>query len=241
MAPFLRIKLVGTSSFVKAYTLPEDDVFDVGNRACKEYKSWEVDAAQISLYLVAEGGDEEPSDDAINAVLSKDGHLGTGWLLTQRNIKPGAWLVALKKSKGGATHPFSFPPLSCCTSVQSISNPQCPNTGFDRAEGRESRGLDLFPEPRYYLLPPTFLRHVVRSLETARSWLTVAVLHVGGSLCSSGQRVESSGVHDSRGSGVQYPTGSPRGRALDKCTPLPPCPLTFGVGYVEGGGFPKDD
>jgi hypothetical protein len=233
MASFVRIKLVGGGGFVKVDTCAGDDTTDVALRACREYKSWGVDAAQVSLYLVAEGGEEEPSDDAITAVLSKDGHLGAGWPLTRRNIKPGAWLVALKIVKDGASHPSPFP------------NPQYPNTSthgaFDRAEGRESHRLDLFSEPRYSLLPPIFLRLVARSLESACSWITVAVLLAGSSLCSPGQRVESSGVHDTRGSGVHFPTDAPRGRADDKCAPLPPRPLTFGMGYVEGGGFPKDE
>ena len=66
------------------------------------FQHWGVNAGQISLYLVAKGGKDEPAEEAISAVLSSGGRLGVGWSLEDAGISSGAWLVARKTADGGA-------------------------------------------------------------------------------------------------------------------------------------------
>ena len=49
-----------------------DDISDLAKRACSEFPSWKADSAQLSLYLVAAGGKDEPSEEAISAMRTKD-------------------------------------------------------------------------------------------------------------------------------------------------------------------------
>ena len=102
MAFFVRIALAGAGSFAKMEIRAGDDISDLAKRACTEFPSWKADSAQLSLYLVAGGGDEEPADEAISAVLSSGGRLGVGWSLTRAGISSGAWLVVRKIVDGGA-------------------------------------------------------------------------------------------------------------------------------------------
>ena len=103
MASFVRIALAGAGSFAKMEIRAGDDISDLAKRACTEFPSWKADSAQLSLYLVAAGGDEEPADEAISAVLSSGGRLGVGWSLSRAEISSGAWLVARKIVDGGAS------------------------------------------------------------------------------------------------------------------------------------------
>ena len=75
-----------------------DDVSDLVKRACAEFPHWGT-ADRLSLYLVAAGGDEEPTQEAVSAVLSSGGRLGVGWSLERAGIPSGAWLVARKYTK----------------------------------------------------------------------------------------------------------------------------------------------
>ena len=102
MASFVRIVLAGAGSFAKMEIRAGDDISDLAERACVKFSHWGVNAGQISLYLVAAGGDEEPAEKAISAVLSSGGRLGVGWSLTRAGISSGAWLVARKIVDGGA-------------------------------------------------------------------------------------------------------------------------------------------
>ena len=103
MASFVRIALAGAGFFAKMEIRAGDDISDLAKRACAEFSHWGVNAGQISLYLVAAGGDEEPADEAISAVLSSGGRLGVGWSLSRAEISSGAWLVARKIVDGGAS------------------------------------------------------------------------------------------------------------------------------------------
>lgn len=93
---FIRIKLAGASSFGEVSIKEDDTVARLAQRACGAFRSWKVDgldATQLSLYLVAEGGDIEPSEAATIAVLSGS-RLGAGKSLESERIFSGAWLVA---------------------------------------------------------------------------------------------------------------------------------------------------
>ena len=103
MVSFVRIALAGASSFAKMEIRAGDDIADLAKRACTEFPSWKADAAQLSLYLVAAGGDEEPAEEEISAVLSSGGRLGVGWSLSRAGITSGAWLVARKIVDSGAS------------------------------------------------------------------------------------------------------------------------------------------
>jgi hypothetical protein len=78
-----------------------------------------TNAGQIALYLVAAGGDEEPAEEAISAMLSSGGRLGVGWSLTRAGVSSGAWLVARKIAGAGTFLPPAPPPprasRSTCT------------------------------------------------------------------------------------------------------------------------------
>lgn len=92
MAPsFVRIKLATGGSFAKLETRPGDDVSDLADRACAKFSHWGASPGMLHLYLVAEGGDEEPPDAAAQ---SGGTRLGAGWSLTRAGVASGAWLVA---------------------------------------------------------------------------------------------------------------------------------------------------
>ena len=91
MAPFIRIRLAGVGSYGEVGLQPDDTIARVADRACAKFPSWKADAAQLSLYLVAEGGDDMPHPSAEAAA----SYLGeTGWSLQRAGISSGAWLVA---------------------------------------------------------------------------------------------------------------------------------------------------
>ena len=60
MASFIRIKLDGAGAFGEVSILEDDTIARVAGRACAEFPSWRADATQLSLYLVAEGGEDRP-------------------------------------------------------------------------------------------------------------------------------------------------------------------------------------
>ena len=101
MTSFVRIALAGAGSFAEVNIVEGDTISRLAERACVKFSHWGVNAGQISLYLVAAGGDEEPADEAISAVLSSGGRLGVGWSLSRAEISSGAWLVARKIVDGG--------------------------------------------------------------------------------------------------------------------------------------------
>ena len=100
MTSIVRIALVGVGSFAEVNIVEGDTISRLAKRACTEFPHWGT-ADKLSLYLVAAGGDEEPADEAISAVLSSGGRLGVGWSLSRAEISSGAWLVARKIVDGG--------------------------------------------------------------------------------------------------------------------------------------------
>ena len=104
MSSFVRIALYGAGSFVEVSIVEGDTISRLAKRACTEFPHWGT-ADLLSLYLVAAGGDEEPTEEAIDAVLSSGGRLGVGWSLSRAEVSSGAWLVARKIVDGGASCP----------------------------------------------------------------------------------------------------------------------------------------
>jgi hypothetical protein len=102
MTSFVRIALAGAGLFTKIEIRADDDISDLAKRACAEFPHWGT-ADLLSLYLAAAGGGEEPSEEAISAVLSSGGRLGVGWSLTRAGVSTGAWLVARMIAKGAGT------------------------------------------------------------------------------------------------------------------------------------------
>jgi len=100
MTSFVRIALAGAGTFAEVNIVEGDTISRLAKRACAEFPSWGVNAAQISLYLVAAGGKDEPTEEAISAVLSSGGRLGVGWSLEDAGISSGTWLVARKIADG---------------------------------------------------------------------------------------------------------------------------------------------
>ena len=100
MASFVRIALAGAGSFSKMEIRAGDDISDLVKRACTEFPSWKADSAQLSLYLVAAGGDDMPTPSAVDSARHLD---QIGWSLTRAGISSGAWLVARKVVDGGAS------------------------------------------------------------------------------------------------------------------------------------------
>ena len=109
MTSFVRIKLSGVGSFAKLETCEGDDISDLISRACARFPSWKADSTQLSLYLVAAGGSEEPTEEYMNSILRGDGRLGVGKSLTSVGIVSGAWLMAAVAPAASAT---SIPALS---------------------------------------------------------------------------------------------------------------------------------
>ena len=99
MASFVRIALAGAGSFAKMEIRAGDDISDLAKRACTEFPSWKSDSAQLSLYLVAAGGDDMPTPSAVDSARHLD---QIGWSLTRAGISSGAWLVVRKIVDGGA-------------------------------------------------------------------------------------------------------------------------------------------
>ena len=66
--PFIFIKLATAKEdvFARVTLTCSDLITDVAERACKQYTHWRLNAAQLSLYLVAAGGDEEPTEEAVS-------------------------------------------------------------------------------------------------------------------------------------------------------------------------------
>ena len=112
MTSFVRIALAGAGSFAEVNIVEGDTISRLAKRVCAEFPHWGT-ADKLSLYLVAAGGDEEPVEEAISAVLSSGGRLGVGWPLSRAGISSGAWLVARKIADGGALGAFPFQRVLC--------------------------------------------------------------------------------------------------------------------------------
>ena len=99
MASFVRIALAGAGFFAKVNIVEDDTISRLAERACAKFPSWKADSAQLSLYLVAAGGDDMPPPSAVDSARHLD---QIGWSLTRAEISSGAWLVARKIADGGA-------------------------------------------------------------------------------------------------------------------------------------------
>ena len=141
MASFVRIALAGAGSFAKMEIRAGDDISDLAERACAKFSHWGVNAGQISLYLVAAGGDDLPTPSAVDSAR----HLEQiGWSLSRAGISSGAWLVARKIVDGGATFSCAAVILRVGNSLFSASSGM-ENVGVSSSRGaapRESRVLD---------------------------------------------------------------------------------------------------
>lgn len=137
--PFVRIKLSGVGSFAKMEIRADDDVSDLTKRACTEFSHF-PNAGQGSLYLVAAGGDEEPTETDINSILSGGGRLGVGKSLTRVGIVSGAWLVFVR---------VSDPPLAPTLASSSFSSTTPPKkfvlvvNGLDKYGEVVPKSLDV--------------------------------------------------------------------------------------------------
>ena len=58
-----------------------------GKHACTEFSHWGMNAGQISLYLVAAGGDDMPTPSAVDSARHLD-------QVSRAGISSGAWLLA---------------------------------------------------------------------------------------------------------------------------------------------------
>ena len=99
MSSFVRIALAGVGSFAVLDIVEGDTLGHVAERACAKFPSWKADSAQLSLYLVAAGGDDTPTPSAVDSARHLD---QIGWSLTRAGISSGAWLVVRKIVDGGA-------------------------------------------------------------------------------------------------------------------------------------------
>ena len=99
MMSFVRIVLAGAGSFAVLDIVEGDTIGHLAERACAKFSHWGVNAGQISLYLVAAGGDDLPPPSAVDSARHLD---QIGWSLTRTGISSGAWLVARKIVDGGA-------------------------------------------------------------------------------------------------------------------------------------------
>ena len=138
MTSFVRIALAGVGSFAEVNIVEGDTISRLAERACVKFSHWGVNAGQISLYLVAAGGDEEPAEKAISAVLSSGGRLGVGWSLSRAEISSGAWLVARKIVDGGAS-------FSCLARV----SPRTPHSSPNISPPPSCRRIPLWRRRRW--------------------------------------------------------------------------------------------
>lgn len=94
MSSFVYIKPINFDNFTSLDFLESDTATTLAERACSEFAHWGATAGQLSLYLVAQGGNREPSDDAVRRVRSDGRRLGAAESLKSAGISSGAWLVA---------------------------------------------------------------------------------------------------------------------------------------------------
>ena len=104
MTSFVRIALAGAGSFAVLDIVEGDTLGHVAERACAKFPSWKADSAQLSLYLVAAGGDDTPTPSAVDSARHLD---QIGWSLTRAGISSGAWLVARASSSPASSSPAS--------------------------------------------------------------------------------------------------------------------------------------
>jgi hypothetical protein len=81
--------------FAELEAISSDSIARLKERACNKFKRWGVDADEVELFLAAEGGDDAPSPESIEALLTDPTkRLGEAWSLERARIGPGSWLLA---------------------------------------------------------------------------------------------------------------------------------------------------
>lgn len=96
---------LGDENFAKLWLTPAcRDVADVKALACAGF-GWGA-PTRVALFLVAEGGDDTPSDELIAAcVAERTNRLGEGKLLERAGVKSGSWIAALEAPPAVAANP----------------------------------------------------------------------------------------------------------------------------------------
>jgi hypothetical protein len=124
MASFVRVALAGAGTFALLDIVDGDTLGHLVSRVCVKYPHWGK-ADKLSLYLVADGGDEEPAVEAISAVLSSGGRLGVGWSLTRAGISSGAWLVARKVNDAATVAAVPSGSAFCFSALRTLMHHSC--------------------------------------------------------------------------------------------------------------------
>ena len=97
----VRVTLAGSAGgFGVVRTQDGDTVLDVKARACDKFTNWGVNETQVTISLVADGGDEPSAADIARALTP----LGAGKSLAAAGIQSGAWLV-LRRIGAFRAHP----------------------------------------------------------------------------------------------------------------------------------------
>ena len=242
MAPFARIKLAqgGAEPFAEVNIVEGDTVSRLVERACVKFSHWGVNAAQVTLFLVAHEGDDLPLPAAEECARLVD---QIGWSPARAGIVSGSWLVARRLSTSAC-----LPALQSPSSGSLVSHAQARGPLLDSADQQDNADLRgdaaqvRAHEPRDHVLSPLPLGHVAQiALVSARHWLTNALQRLGASFFSPPPSVDGSGVCASRSSVVCGPL-VPRGQPLGGGAELPQRTLHFGgadvvVGASEGEGL----
>ena len=108
---YVLIKLEGVGLFAEVPLLPGDTVARLAGRACAKFeRSWRLDATQVSLYLVAPVGDQEPTAALVCAAMATS-RLGVGQSLERLGVTSGAWLLA-RVAAGEEAAAAALPPAA---------------------------------------------------------------------------------------------------------------------------------
>ena len=87
-------------AFVKVPLHPADVAFDLADRACAKYRSWQLDAAQLRLRLVAGADQPRPQEPSIKAAQLYAPLLVEACALAPAGVARGAWLSAAVVAAG---------------------------------------------------------------------------------------------------------------------------------------------
>jgi hypothetical protein len=161
---FIRIALDGVGTFTVLGIAEGDTLMHLVKRACAKFPDWGPEY-NLSLYLVAAGGDDMPPPSAVASARHLD---QLGWPLSRAEIFPGAWLVARKIANCGALF------LLC-----------------SRLCSHSAGGLLHSPQRRPHRLSTYSIGHEAHStLQATHYWLAAAVLRVGNNLFAASPGME---------------------------------------------------
>jgi hypothetical protein len=146
VASVVYIKLVDDPSFAEMLLAGEDEsVAAFAGRACRSFACWRSDAAALELFLVAEGGDDDPTPEACAAAIAGGSRLQARWTLKRARVAAGAWLVARVSGRGGGADGASGG-ASCSGGAASAPHPDdiaARLETLERLAGRIRLGLEL--------------------------------------------------------------------------------------------------